>query len=383
MKKSILYFSIIFLLIGFTFHSSIAQEKKGLFRSQMIDSLDNAFDISVWLSHVYGFMPVATLVTEPAIGYGIAGGLIHLSKKKGLDYKGKPIPPDLSMIGGMYTENGSWAAMLIYRGYWRQDRIRFRGVFGYISPNLAIYRTGILGNERKFGFNIRGPLILPSLSFRIKESNSFIGGQYIYMKNTVSFDLPFENIPINLEDTTTTISGLGALYIYDSRDNTFTPNDGLYSNVSFVVYPEALGSSQDYSRLDSYLVGFKTLSEKVVIGGRVDYRAAYGNPFFYSLPYVLLRGVPAFRYQGDQVIALESEERFDITNRWSLTAFAGLGKGFDTLDNFNTEEWAYSVGGGFRYYIARKFNIFTGIDIARGPEDWAFYIQFGHYWNNL
>jgi hypothetical protein len=39
------------------------------------------------------------------------------------------------------------------------------------------------------------------------------------------------------------------------------------------------------------------------------------------------------------------------------------------------------MGGGFRYLIARAFGIRTGIDIARGPEEWAWYIIFGHNWN--
>ena len=112
-----------------------------------------------------------------------------------------------------------------------------------------------------------------------------------------------------------------------------------------------------------------------------EYR--YGSPPFYSLQFVTLRGVPAFRYQGKQLIVLETDERWDFTKRWSLTAFAGLGKGFENPENFDQKDWAYSLGGGFRYFLAKSFKLFTGIDIARGPEDWAFYIQFGHYWNNL
>jgi hypothetical protein len=40
----------------------------------------------------------------------------------------------------------------------------------------------------------------------------------------------------------------------------------------------------------------------------------------------------------------------------------------------------YGVGGGFRYLIARKFKLRMGVDIARGPEKWAYYIVFGNTW---
>ena len=64
-------------------------------------------------------------------------------------------------------------------------------------------------------------------------------------------------------------------------------------------------------------------------------------------------------------------------------SFAGGGKGFENLKSLDLGDWAYSLGGGIRYLLAKKINIYSGIDVARGPEEWAFYIQFGHYWNNL
>ena len=150
-----------------------------------------------------------------------------------------------------------------------------------------------------------------------------------------------------------------------------------------LLYEKVLGSDQEYLRIDSYIVGFKPLGDRLIIGGRFDYRAAFDSPPFYSLPFVTLRGIPAFQYQGKQLFVLETEERWDFSNRWSLTAFAGVGKGFKNLSEFEQEDWAYSLGGGFRYFLAKKFILYSGIDVARGPEDWAFYIQFGHYWNNL
>jgi hypothetical protein len=46
-------------------------------------------------------------------------------------------------------------------------------------------------------------------------------------------------------------------------------------------------------------------------------------------------------------------------------------------------ETAYGVGGGFRNLMARVYNLYAGIDFARGPEEWAFYIIMGQYWNQL
>ena len=364
---------------------SYGQEEKGKFsfKGQFKDSSDNAFDISQWLSQVYGIVPVVGLITEPATGYGAVFGLVHLSKKRGRNFEGKPMPPDVSVLAGAYTENKTWAGIAVHQAYWKQDKIRFLGVGGYLSPNLSIYREGVLGNIREIGFNLQGPLFLSSLSFRIKESNSFLGAKYIFMKNTVTFDLPIEELPISPDDAESTLSGLGFLYMYDSRDNTFTPNEGIYSNASILLYDEIFGSNQEYTRIDAYIVGFKPLGNRLILGGRFDYRTAFKDPPFYALPFINLRGVPAFRYQGEQLMVVETEERWDFSRRWSLVGFAGIGKGFENLKSFSAGEWAYGLGAGLRYFLAKTFNLYSGIDVARGPEEWAFYIQFGHYWNRL
>jgi hypothetical protein len=50
-------------------------------------------------------------------------------------------------------------------------------------------------------------------------------------------------------------------------------------------------------------------------------------------------------------------------------------------ESFGDAETAYNFGGGFRYLIARLFGIRAGIDIAKGPDSWGWYIVFGHNWN--
>jgi hypothetical protein len=41
---------------------------------------------------------------------------------------------------------------------------------------------------------------------------------------------------------------------------------------------------------------------------------------------------------------------------------------------------AWNAGGGFRYLLARQFGVRAGLDVARGPEDWAWYVVFGNAW---
>jgi hypothetical protein len=93
-----------------------------------------------------------------------------------------------------------------------------------------------------------------------------------------------------------------------------------------------------------------------------------------------MRGVPTVRYQGRTTLLAETEQRVDFTRRWSAIAFGGVAKAFDDVGEASEADLVYGVGGGFRYLIARKFKLRMGVDIARGPEKWAYYIVFGNTW---
>ena len=79
----------------------------------------------------------------------------------------------------------------------------------------------------------------------------------------------------------------------------------------------------------------------------------------------------------------ETEERWDVKPRWSLVFFGGLAGTASRREDVALNSFSYAVGGGFRYKFSSLFKIYGGIDVARGPEQWAWYITFGHYWNRL
>jgi hypothetical protein len=62
------------------------------FKSQFKDPEDGAFDISLWMSNAYGFIPILSLITEPALGYGLFGGVlfVHMDKEAMLRSEEKP-----------------------------------------------------------------------------------------------------------------------------------------------------------------------------------------------------------------------------------------------------------------------------------------------------
>src|SRR6187397_3399849 len=74
-------------------------------------------DMSSFLDEKYGFLPIAMPITEPAVGYGAAGGLAFLSKPLGQAAQGLG-RPSITFVGGFGTENGSWGAAAVDMRYW-------------------------------------------------------------------------------------------------------------------------------------------------------------------------------------------------------------------------------------------------------------------------
>jgi hypothetical protein len=166
---------------------------------------------------------------------------------------------------------------------------------------------------------------------------------------------------------------------HDSRDNIFTPNKGLFFEMEAAFARGTFGSDANYRTVNARVYSWHPVGDWV-LGMRGDARTSGGDVPFYAEPYVTLRGVPSVRYQDKN--ALVGEGRRAGTSlragRWSgLRAWA---RPTDAASRGARARRSLRGGVGFRYLVARKLNLYAGIDVARGPEDSVFYITAGSAW---
>jgi hypothetical protein len=384
-------------VIFFVMLSFMPEAYAASFFDQFIDPQDGKFDASHWLLEKKGFLPVPIIVTEPAVGYGAGAALLFFHAQKTAPAPQKPenkishnkdtqktsLPPSISGLVGLGTENGTWAAGGFHFGSWKKDRIRYTGGIIYPSVNLTFYGTGS-NNILKNGldYNLEGWFLFQELVFRLKDSNFFLGPRFIYYNADSAFDL---KLPIGgIEPWQFNIKsyGIGMEAAYDSRDNIFTPNRGIRADISsmyFNVDSEITGS-RDYRMTDASGKFYWPIFSDIILGWRLRGGFGSGDIPFYALPFIDLRGIPAMRYQGKNVLVTELETRWNVNERWSLVFFGGLGRTANSFDDFSDSKDRWSGGTGIRYLVARLLGLYTGIDIARGPDEWAFYIQTGSAW---
>jgi hypothetical protein len=355
-------------------------EKKKL---SMRDTLDGKLDLSSFLLDANGFIPVPVIITEPALGgFGAAIAPVFLSPKKNVPKNMGYVAPDITAAFGMYTANGSWAAGGGRIGSFPKAGIKYRAFAGYADINMSFYREVPGAGEQEFAFNIESVPVFLSISKRISKQQVYLGAQYFLASNKLSprfqKDLP-ESIDEKAFDSQ--IAGLGFFLDWDRRDNFFTPDKGGYTNLSYNMNDAWTGSDYTYQRLGWFLHYFLPVQRQWISGFRLETNVAFGDPPFYALPTISMRGVPAARYQGYTTALLETEQRFDFNRRWSGVAFGGYGKAMQRDQAFGEGQSVYNFGGGFRYLISRVFRVRAGIDVAKGPDSWGWYIVFGHAWD--
>jgi hypothetical protein len=377
--------SITCIVTSLAFCSCLFAQKKKI---ALKDSVDGAFDLSDYIIEANGFVPVPYFITEPALGnFGVA--LIPVFIKKRPPYldsiKGKwvktPVAPDVTGGMGLYTLNETWGVAGFRMGTLVKSRIKYRVGGAYMNINMSFFKTFKQLGEKEMKFNFKTvPIFLQAIK-RIRFSNWYAGFKYLFLKTDVKYvgEKLLDSLARDLEQNRL-VSQLGAIVELDNRDNIFTPDKGVKIHVDAACSDNVLGSDYDFWRLNYYMYAYQPLSKKLIGGLRVDGQQSFGDAPFYMLPYIDMRGIPAVRYQGKADILTEGELRWDFVTRWSTVFFGGLGKAFDDWSEFGSKDWIWSYGIGGRYQLARKFKLRVGIDIAHGPNTWAYYITFGSNW---
>jgi outer membrane protein assembly factor BamA len=338
-------------------------------------------DLSNFLDDKYGFLPIAMPITEPAVGYGAAGGLAFLSKSLGQASQGLG-RPNITFVGGMGTANGSWGALAGDSRYWLDDHLQTLAGFVYASINLDFHGIGsdsVLQNH-PLRYNLHPIGGAAIAKYRLGDSSFWAGLGYAFASTKVTFDAPASTPRLPDFERVSQVGTLLPQVAYDTRDNIFTPLRGVYLEAATLVAGKWLGGDDNFERVSLTAIQYVKLPHRFFFGLRSELDASFGNTPFYMRPSVSLRGVAVMRYQGDEAAAIEAELRWQFWKRLSILGFVGAGDTWNNFEKLDASEGVLSGGGGFRYELARRYGIHMGVDVAHSRDTTAFYVQVGSAW---
>ncbi|MDR9829965.1 BamA/TamA family outer membrane protein [Vibrio sp. FNV 38] len=361
------------------------------------DPHDSRFDMGEYIAeNATGFLPVPMIITEPAVGYGagLIGLFLHETEEEkqarkqaalaSVDGGARLVPAAMTLVGAAGTENGSWFAFAGHRHSWFKDAIRYTGGAGLGQVNLDVYRQ-IGPFDLELGTENKGVAVLQHVQFRVARTPLMLGIKQVWTRSDVGLDVGndkineviehFEDMIPGLGETTN--SGLGLTIEYDKRNNMFYPTAGYIFKANYMVYDEKIGGDYDYQALNVDGEGYIPLAQKWNLGLAGNYQTFNSDELLLPLtskPYVEMRGVASYRYQGDEIRTLQSQLTYDIDSRWNVSAFYGFGQ---ALQNSGEDQSVQAYGAGFRYKIARRYGLRMGVDLAFSEGDVTTYINVG------
>lgn len=370
------------------------------FATSFTDPVDGRFDMGEYLAeNAYGFLPVPILLTEPAMGVGggVAGVFLHESDEEKayrkklamerLDGGANLITPAITVVGAAGTDNGTWFGFAAHRHSWLKDSIRYIGVLAYGNAELEIYNDlgGLLPPDKAFSFDTstKGLMEIQKVQFKVADTKLYLGVTQRYSQSSVSSSNEVvDKLLSRIIGDESAMSGIGVNAEYDTRNNIFFPSKGYIVKAEYMTYSDSLGSDYDYDTLDASGEVYFPIADKwtwAFAGSYQNIRTDETNLPPTIKPYVGLRGIPSYRYQGDDVATLQTQLMYHIDHRWTVSGFYGVGRTKEQgIGEFGeTIENVDAYGVGFRYSIARRYGLQMGMDLAFSDEDSAVYFQVG------
>jgi hypothetical protein len=316
---------------------------------------------------------------SPQLGWmlsGMAGYFIDLDKQN----------PDTkpSVIGafGMISENDSYMYGVGTYLHLFGDELRVKAGAGYGDINYRYYGTGNILNKTGISVQIRQkmPLYFVSTTYRV-WNQFYMGVGFLGGNVETGVDVRYEGPPLFLDVTVDIdVAALEIPLQFDTRDHEQFPRNGWLINGRALLYRKDLGSDIDTETFMVNINNYIPMRERDALALRLYLRGTDdGAPFFLLSTFggrTDLRGYESGRYRDRMMYATQAEYRWQPSDRWIYTGFAGFGEVAEQFSDMG-ENYLPATGVGVRFVISKKHNVGLAADVATGIEGTQFYFGVG------
>lgn len=319
------------------------------------------------------FVVVPIPISDPTLGDGLIAGAAYFYPQTE-EEKGKQ-PASLTAAAGMYTNNDSRVFGLAQQNYWKNNRWRFTGAVGAADLRLSLLAPDETVSGVNVDWRIKGEFLYAKLARRL-AGNWYIGG----LTRLIDADQTIETEVGSLDfDTGSAIvsAGLGVLLEYDTRDNPFNSSSGRYFTANAVINDESLGSNSTYQSYNAAFSSYHRLTESLVLAWELQGCTRGAKTPLWDACTVKLRGFPATDYLGKTSSSGQAEARWQLSDRWGLAAFAGVGYVVNSFSEIDERDPIPSYGAGIRFTVLKAKRINLRIDYARSSGSDAVHVSVG------
>ncbi len=322
-------------------------------------------------------LPLLFFTPETSLGYGAAGAL-NLRLGDNPESQSSQI-----LFGAARTLFNQTLLYTNYNVYLNEDKYWLKGEFGYYDFFFFYYGIGPETRlEDEETYEVQFPRIKLDAMHRL-GTKAYWGVRY-WMDSYNHLDADAGGLIDNVRPAGFnggTISGLGPVFILDTRDNVYSSAKGYKLEMATVLYHEALGSQFRYAQafLDAAVFTRPWKKYKHVIGAQLLSENTWGDVPFFALPKLggskVMRGYYQGRFVDQKQMAAQVEYRFPLFWRLEQTLFTSASFIGKHHEDWRFDQMITAAGSGLRFVVNQNDRIKIRFDVAYG-EEVNFYFTF-------
>jgi hypothetical protein len=369
----------VFCLILILLNLSYKTDAQNLFKRYINNLLNDTSDISKSQFLIY-----PTLAYAPETSWEIGLSSLYVF------YTNRDTANRLSEINGftfvtLENQYGIWLDNAIYSD---QNRWFFLGRVRLQSFPLKYYGIG-MGTAPEYKALVdANQVMIKQRVLREVKKNLYTGLEIDFQRlGNVNFIPSRDNkqLELPLGAAGSTNLGLGLGFVFDNRHNVLNVRNGLFSELAVLKYMPKW-SSFEFTSFITDTRYYRPVGVHNVVAAQLIGQFNSGNVPFNQLALLggesIMRGYYLGRFRDRHQVAGQVEFRMlplplSFTNRLGAAAFAGAGSVFSDFSNAAINKVVWSAGGGLRYLLFPKKDIYTRLDMAFTQEGSGFYIFIG------
>ncbi|NAS12535.1 BamA/TamA family outer membrane protein [Poritiphilus flavus] len=171
----------------------------------------------------------------------------------------------------------------------------------------------------------------------------------------------------------TVISGLGAVFNKDSRNDASAPTDGQYLRLSAQFSSEIFGATHGFNKFVLDLREYIPLGGKSILATQIFLENNFGDVPFQGMAFFggssSARGYFYGRFLDKSMYVLQTEYRHRFKPRWTFAAFGLIGSvAGDTEELLEFRSIKPAFGAGVRYKLLKDQGTWLRLDFGSGRD---------------
>lgn len=323
-------------------------------------------------------LPVVYYTPETRWAYGAVGFFSFRFKDQSKSSRNSQF-----QLGGAYTQEKQSLFYLPFQLYWKNDQYYAFGEVGYYDYTYNFWGVGSDSKATsEENYEVNFPRVRLNYT-KLFGKNVYAGIRYWFDNYEVGDVLAGGILDREIVNGSKggIVSSLGAIGIYDTRDNYNFPLKGTYLELVVTQNGKYFGSPFEFTRISiDYVKYIETLHKQVLA---MNFYAVnmYGAPPFNEMALLggrrKMRGYYEGRYRDRNLLVFQGEYRVPLFWKFGAVAFGGLACVANQFDELKANTIKPSYGAGLRFALDEDDKVNIRLDMGFGQNTSGFYLTIG------